>query len=205
MHAFARRFRRGAAVAVFVAGVALAAIVALGVVLIAGGDRAGGLAALGVAVVFVAAAAVLVVMSHPRSRALRQVAALNPDGAVFLGRRQPSLVSDLATYVSDAGVYDQVSDRWVVASIDGRGMSAWSVEPTSRELVLMPWEVVAAIEPIQLENGQPGVAVDVRPFPTPLVVSVGYAAFGILGSFGSRGVAEIVATANALRPTPAVE
>jgi hypothetical protein len=200
MPSFSRRFRRGAGLAVLAASVAFAAIIALGCVLISLGDPVAGLTAFGVAFAFVATAVVLVIMSHPRVRALRQVRAVNPDGAVFLARRQPSVVSDLATYLNDSDLYDQVADRWLIASIDERGMAAWSVERQSRELVLMPWQVVASIEPIRLENGRPGVAVDVRPFPTPLVVSVGYAAFGILASFGRRGVAEIVETANALRP-----
>ena len=204
MPSFSRRFRRAAGVALLVAVVAFAAIITVGCVLISMGDAAAGLTAFGVAFAFVATAVVLVIMSYPRVRALRQVRAVNPDGAVFLARRQPSVVADLATYLNDAELYDQVSDRWLVASIDDRGLAAWSIERRSRELVLMPWHVVASVEPISLENGRPGVAVDVRPFPTPLVVSVGYAAFGILASIGRRGVAEIVETANALRP-PVVE
>ena len=202
MPRFARRYRVSAGIAALAAVVTLVAMVSFGVIRISQGHPTTGFVALAVAVALVAAGIVLVAISLPRSRALRQVRAANPDGAVFLARRQPAVVSDLATYVDDPEVYDQVSDSWVVASVDERGMSAWSVEPTSRELVLMPWQVVASIDPIDLENGRPGVAVDVQPFPTPLVVSVGYAAFGIMVSFGSRGVAEVVATANALRPTP---
>ena len=131
---------------------------------------------------------------------------MNPHGAVFLARRQPALVSDLATYLgADSDVYDEVSDRWVVASIDERGMTAWSVGRDSRELLLVPWEHIGSIEPTALESGRVGIAVDVKPFPTPLVVSVGYSAFGIMAAFGRRGVAEVVALANALRPAPVVE
>jgi hypothetical protein len=197
---FARRYRLSAGIAALLAAVAFVAILSFAGVLISHGDTAAGFVALGVAVALLGAAAGLVITSRPRAEALRQVRAINPHGAVFLARRQPAVISDLASYVDDSDVYDQVSDRWVVASIDDRGMAAWSVEPISRELVLMPWQVVASIEPIDLENGRPGVAVDVRPFPTPLVVSVGYVAFGIMAAFGGRGVAEIVETANALRP-----
>ena len=69
------------------------------------------------------------------------------------------------------------------------------------ELLLVPWEVIGSIDPIRLENGRPGVAVDVKPFPTPLVVSVGYTAFGIMASFGGRGERpRSIAAANSLRP-----
>ena len=83
----------------------------------------------------------------PRSRALRQVTAANPHGAVFLAKRQPYEISDLATFVGQAqDILDQVADRWVVASVDDRGISAWSIEPTSHELLLMPWEAIGYIE-----------------------------------------------------------
>ena len=39
----------------------------------------------------------------------------------------------------------------------------------------------------RLESGRAGVAVDVKPFPTPLVVSVGYSAFGVMAAFGRAG------------------
>ena len=129
MHSFSRRFRRGAGLAVVAAVVAFAAIIALASVLLARADTVAGLAALGVAFAFLATAVVLVVISFPRSRALRQVRQTNPDGAVFLARRQPSVVADLATYLGDSAIYDQVSDRWVIASIDERGMAAWSIGP----------------------------------------------------------------------------
>jgi hypothetical protein len=199
MPAFIRRFRRNARTLVLVAGAVFAGLVVSGFVL-AGSDLTASVVFWGVAAAMVVAAVALVVTSRSRVQALRRVHAENPDGVVFLARRQPAVISDLATYVDDAAIYDQVADRWVVASIDARGMSAWSLGPESRELVLMPWDVVGYIQYTRLDNGSDGVAVDVKPFPEPLVVSVGYAASGIMASFSRRGVTEVVATANALRP-----
>jgi hypothetical protein len=67
----------------------------------------------------------------------------------------------------------------------------------------MPWDAIGYIEQVALE-GEPrhGVAVDVKPFPTPLLAAVGYAAFGILAPFSRTGLAEVISTANGLRPTP---
>jgi len=202
MPPFARRFRRRAGVAVLAAAVALVAIVAFGIVLLSQGDFAAGFTCLGVAIALPIGGGALAAATLPRSRALRQVSAANPDGVVFLGRRQPSVVSDLATFVGGSPeLLAQVSDRWVVASIDERGMAAWSVEPRSRELLLMPWNVIGSVDVVPIE-GDPrfGVAVDVKPFPTPLLVAVGYSAFGVLAPFGRSAVAEVVAASNALRP-----
>ena len=39
-----------------------------------------------------------------------------------------------------------------------------------------------------------------RPFETPLIVAIGYAAFGLTSSLGRAGVAEVAALTNGLRP-----
>ena len=39
-----------------------------------------------------------------------------------------------------------------------------------------------------------------RPFDTPLIVAIGYAAFGLTSSLGRAGVAEVAALTNGLRP-----
>jgi hypothetical protein len=200
MPIFARRFRRNAAFVAVLAVLALIALVVTGVVL-AGVEPTASVPAWVAGAALAIAVVVFAVNSLRRSRAIRDVMATNPDGVVFLGRRQPSLVSDLSTYVPDSGVLAEVSDRWVIASIDSRGMTAWSIGAGSRELLLMPWADVGTVEATRLEgSGRPGIAVDVKPFPTPLVVSVGYSAFGIMAAFGRRGVAEIVEATNALRP-----
>jgi hypothetical protein len=200
MPSFARRFRRGAAVVALLAWLAVVVLAVAAVVLAKPDDPTLSNVAWAVAIALAALAVAQAIISRSRSVALRDVKRLNLDGAVFLARRQPALVSDLAAYVADPEIYDQVSDRWVVASIDARGMAAWSVGRDAHELILVPWEIIGSIDEIKLESGRPGVAVDVKPFPTPLVVAVGYAAFGVMAAFGRRGVDEVVATASALRP-----
>lgn len=177
------------------------ALIVVGAVLLRGSDAGVGLMLWAFAAAMVAGAVVLVLHARPRILALRRVVEHNPDGAVLLARRQPALVSDLATYLGESDIYDAVSDRWVVASIDHRGLAAWSVGRDPRELVLMPWGELGTIERTRLESGGPGVAVDVKPFAEPLIVAAGYAAFGVLSSFSRRGVDEVVATVNALRPS----
>jgi hypothetical protein len=202
MPPFARRFRSRAGVLVLVGVLALTGIVAVAIVLLSRDDFAAGFTCLGLAIAMTISSGVVASIALPRSRALRQVTAANPDGVVFLARRQPSPISDLATFVAQSPeLLEQLSDRWVVASVDGRGMAAWSVERDSRELVVVPWDVIGYIEPVDLE-GDPrnGVAVDVKPFPTPLQVAVGYAAFGVLARFGRRGVTEVIAAAESQRP-----
>jgi hypothetical protein len=199
-HPFVRRFRRRAAIVVTAGLAVVVALIVVGAVLLRS-DAGIGLMLWVFAAAMVAGAVVLVVHARPRILALRRVVEHNPDGAVLLARRQPALVSDLATYLGESDVYDAVSDRWVVASIDDRGLAAWSVGREPRELVLMPWGELGTIELTRLESGGPGVAVDVKPFAEPLVVAAGYAAFGVLSSFTRRGVDEVVATVNALRPS----
>jgi hypothetical protein len=199
---FVRRFRLRAAVLVLIGAAVLVALVVVGIVFLAHDDYAAGFTCLGIGIVLIIGAGAVAALALPRSAALRQVEAQNPDGAVFLGRRQPHESNDLATYLGQSrDLLAQVADRWVIASIDERGMAAWSVEPVARELVLIPWEQIGYIERVPLD-GDPrfGVAVDVKPFPTPLLVAVGYAAFGILAPFGRTGLAEVISTANALRP-----
>jgi hypothetical protein len=181
---------------------AVVALVVVGAALLRAADAGVGLMLWAFAAAMVAGGVVLAVHARPRILALRRVAEHNPDGAVLLARRQPAVVSDLAAYLGDSDVYDDVSDRWVVASIDHRGLAAWSVGREPRELLLMRWEELGYIERTRLENGGPGVAVDVKPFADPLIVAAGYAAFGVLSSFSGKGVDEVVATVNALRPTP---
>lgn len=201
MPPFARRFRRNAGLVVMAAVVSLIATVVSGTTLIAYGDVAAGIAALAIGVALAGAFAASAAAAMPRSRALRQVLRANPHGAVFLARRQPAVVSDLVTFVGgQSDVLDQVSDRWVVASIDDRGLSAWSVTRTSRELLLMPWTLIGSIDRTPLEDRRPGIAVDVKPFATPLIVAVGYTAFGVLAPFLRRGVDEVITVTETLRP-----
>ena len=123
---------------------AVVALVVVGAALLRGADAGVGLMLWAFAAAMVAGAVVLAVHARPRVLALRRVAEQNPEGAVLLARRQPAVVSDLAAYLGDSDIYDDVSDRWVVASIDHRGLAAWSVGREPRELVLMRVKVDAS-------------------------------------------------------------
>jgi hypothetical protein len=202
MRPFVRRIRR-------VAGVAAASAVLVGVIalivvvlVVPRQDVTGDLILIVVSVAVVAATAGATIGSMRRARALKRVTAQHPDGLVFLARRQPSVVSDLAVYLGQRGISADVADRWLVGLVDDRGISAWSLGSAPAELLLMPWSELGAIEVTDLESGgrDRGIAVDVRPFDTPLIVAVGYAAFGLTLALDRAGVAEVTALTNALRP-----
>ncbi len=199
---YVRRFRltAGVASAAFVL-VAISLVVVI-VVVVPRGDATGDAVLIGVALVLVAAVALATIGSLRGARALRRITASHPSGLVFLARRQPSVVSDLAVYLGARGITADVADRWLVALVDDRGISAWSLDQTPAELLLMPWGELGSIEVCDLESGgnARGIAVDVRPFDTPLIVAIGYAAFGLTSSLGRAGVAEVAECANRLRP-----
>jgi hypothetical protein len=202
MRPFVRRVRRvagvTAAIAVLVAVIGLVAVI----LALPRQDATGDLILIVVSVAVVAAVAGATIGSMRRARALTRVTARHPDGLVFLARRQPSVVSDLAVYLGQRGISADVADRWLVALVDDRGISAWSLGSAPAELLLMPWSELGAIEVTDLESGgrDRGIAVDVRPFETPLIVAVGYAAFGLTLALDRAGVAEVTALTNALRP-----
>ncbi|CAN5589087.1 hypothetical protein BH09ACT4_BH09ACT4_17030 [soil metagenome] len=200
MPRFVRRFRQRAGLLAIVACVVVVGAVSVAVVLTSGAEFSASLVAWVVSGALAIGAAVFAVSSLRRSSAIRQVAVQHPDALVFLARRQPAVISDLGNYLGGSGVATEVADKWLVAVADDRGLSAWSIGRDSRELLIMPWKDVGSIEQTRLENGRPGVAVDVKPFETPLVVSVGFSAFGIHAALDRAGVAEVVAASSAFRP-----
>ncbi|HEX7834784.1 MAG TPA: hypothetical protein VF479_04865 [Pseudolysinimonas sp.] len=203
MPSFVRRFRLTAAGVVG----AILVLVAVAVVVVAVAvprQDAMGDAILVVGIVAVAAVlALAAITSFRRAHALRRVTAQHPDDLVFMARRQPAVVSDLSVYLGERGITADVADRWLVGLVDDRGVSAWSITRTPTELLLMPWSELGAIEVCDLESGGGGrgIAVDVRPFDTPLVVAIGYAAFGLTSALSREGVAEVCRLANGLRPS----
>ncbi len=200
---FVRRFRMTAGIAAAaVLVVAVVLVILLVVVVVPREDSTSDVILIVVGVLLVGALAGASIGSWRRARALRRVAAAHPDALVFLARRQPSLVSDLAVYLSARGITADVADRWLVGMVDDRGISAWSFDAVPSELLLMPWTELGSIEVCDLESGDVGrgIAVDVRPFETPLIVAIGYAAFGLTSPLGRDGVAEVAALTNGFRP-----
>lgn len=135
---------------------------------------------------------------------LMRIQRLRPDALVFLARREPSLAPDLPLYLHRKDIVADVTDKWVPAVIDERGLAAWSSGLRPRELILMEWSElgeIIATEFVTLDGAKKfGIAVDVRPFPTPLVVRVGYSMFGLQGAFDRDGVIAVSTATNARRP-----
>ena len=193
-----RRFRiRAGIIAAVVLALAITAVIALEIAM-PWPDTVDEVALIAIGVALFATMAGVAIVSVRRALALRRVAARHPGRIVFLGRRQPSLVSDLSVYLESRNISADVADRWLVALIDDRGVSAWSVGGTPTELLLMPWGELGTIEVTDVETGGRGrgVAVDVRPFEIPLVVSVGYSAFGVTASLSRDGVTEVCLLTN---------
>ncbi len=182
--------------------VAATALVFLLIFVAPRGDATSSVIQMLVGFVLLGALAGATIGSWRRAHALRRVAAAHPEGLVFLARRQPALVSDLAVYLGARGITADVADRWLVGLVDERGISAWSLSAHPTELLLIPWAELGSIEVTDLESGGRGrgIAVDVRPFETPLIVAIGFAAFGVTSSLGQDGVAEVAELANAVRP-----
>lgn len=200
MPPFARRFRITAGAVAAMIGALTVTVIVVFAVAIPRQYILADLALAGVAIALVVLEAVAATASIQRARGLHRVTRDNPDGLVFLARRQPAVVSDLAEYLHSHDIDADVADRWVVVLVDHRGISAWSTGSAPVELLLMPWDELGAITVTMLESGGRGIEVDVRPAQSPLVASIGYAAFGFTASLGRGGVAEVAAGTNALRP-----
>ena len=127
-----------------------------------------------------------------------------PDALAFLAHREPALVPDLPTYQYRKDNTADVADRWIPALVDHRGISAWTGGLRPRELLLMEWSELGRIEPatfVSIQGRQKhGVAVDVTPYPEPLLVTVGHSVLGLEGSFDRRGIRAVVDATNARRP-----
>jgi hypothetical protein len=204
MHAARRRFS-GRASLVVVAALALAAGVgtALNFALDSATSELNYMPALAV----VAMGLLLIGLSAPaiwHKLALRALRRRYPRAAVFLARREPALVPDLPMYQYRKDNTADVADRWIPGLVDHRGLSAWSGGPRPKELLLMEWSEIGAVEATEFLSieGRPkfGASVDVRPFATPLLVDVGHSFFGFEGAFDRAGVQAVVDASNDKRP-----
>ncbi|CAN5304611.1 hypothetical protein BH09ACT5_BH09ACT5_11460 [soil metagenome] len=135
---------------------------------------------------------------------LIRISRLRPDALVFLARREPTLAPDLPAFLYRKNVTADVADKWVPAVVDERGMAAWSSGPRPKELFLIPWDEIGEVEATAFQSLQGhdrfGVAVDVRPYPTPLLVRVGYSMFGLQTAFDRTGTILVSEAVNARRP-----
>ena len=140
---------------------------------------------------------------------LIRISRARPDALVFLARREPSLAPDLPMYLHRKDISADVSDKWLPGVVDERGIAVWSGGFRPRELLVMEWSELGAIEPLDFTSidghKQFGVAVDVMPFPAPLIVRVGYSMFGLQTSFDRAGTIAVSEATNARRPVHATE
>ncbi|MBX3100246.1 MAG: hypothetical protein KF761_11785 [Salinibacterium sp.] len=138
---------------------------------------------------------------------LMRIARLKPDALVFLARREPTLTPDLPVYLHRKDISADVSDRWVPAVIDERGLAAWTGGFRPREILIMEWSELGKVEAadyISIDGQRRfGISVDVAPFPTPLIVRVGTSMFGLQAAFDREGTLAVADDTNALRPAPA--
>lgn len=136
--------------------------------------------------------------------ALIRIQRMHPEALVFLARREPSLAPDLPMYLHRRDLTVDVADKWVPAVITERGMAAWSAGPHPRELFVMPWSELGSVEVVDFTSieghARFGIAVDVQPFPSPLIVRVGYAMFGLQAAFDRAGTIAVADATRAKRP-----
>jgi hypothetical protein len=204
--AIARRFIVMSTVTMVLLAAVVAAFAIAGPVLLSSRDPAPGqlvgyFGSIGLIVLMVG---VLAFRTRRLTAAMRAIAAAHPDGVVFLARRHPSVVSDLETFMRERGFEADVSDGWVPALVDGRGISAWSTGSQPRELLLISWGELGeiAVEPslTALSDGRPNVTVDVRPFVVPLTVDLGFARGILTFELDAVDTKEAVRITNSLRP-----
>ena len=181
-HTIARRTRNRARIITIVTLAAAVVMVVGGgiAIALAGGPRNGIIAAYGVATIAVVTMiTVFGILTLRLSRALRALAHRHPDAVVFLARRLPPVVSDLPAYLRSKGIEVHIGDRWHPAFADDRGIAVCSAGTDPRELLLMEWAEIGALEMVRTAtvggDSRWSVTVDVRPYDVPLTADLGEA------------------------------
>jgi hypothetical protein len=200
--------RRSRARARFITVAALSAavvVIAGGGIAIAlmGGPRNGILVVYGAAVItIVTLIAVFGALTARLTRAMNTLARRHPDAVVFLARRLPPVVSDMPAYLSAKGIEAHIGDGWLVAFADDWGIAVCSSGANPRELVVIEWTEIGAIEMVRTAaiggDSHWSVTVDVRPYDVPLTVVLGVA-WGIVTMALDQADTEAVMTAVADR------
>jgi hypothetical protein len=206
-HSIARRTRARARI-ITVAALITAVVVIVGgglAIALAGGPRNGILAAYGVATLAaVAMITVFGVLTLRLSRALRTLAERHPDAVVFLARRLPPVVSDLPAYLRSKGIEVHIGDRWHPAFADDRGIAVCSAGAQPRELLLMEWGEIGALEMVRTAtvggDSRWSVTVDVRPYDVPLTADLGEAWGIVTMALDAADTAAVLEAVGARRP-----
>lgn len=187
---------------------ALAATVVVGVgggiaIALTGGPRNGILAVYGATLLtIVTTIIVFAVLTARLSRALQTLSQRHPDAVVFLARRLPPVVSDMPAYLRAKGIETHIGDGWLVAFADDWGIAVCSSGSNPRELVVIEWPEIGAIDMVRTAtvggDSRWSVTVDVRPYDVPLTVDLGVA-WGIVTMALNRADTEAVMKAVAAR------
>ncbi len=138
-----------------------------------------------------------------RGIAVARMQRSRPAALVFLALREPTVAPHLQTYQYRKDNTANIPDAWVMAVVDARGISVWSGRIRSRELILIEWSEIGEVTAVSFTSltgrNRIGAAIDVRPIRSPLLVSLGYAAWGVEGSVDHEGVLAIVDSINSRR------
>lgn len=208
-HTIARRTRARAHLITIVTLIAAAVVVGGGgaAIALSGGPQNGILAAYGVATLaIVAMITVFGALTVRLSHALRALGARHPDAVVFLARRLPPVVSDLPAYLRSKGLEVQIGDRWHPAFADDRGIAVCSAGSNPRELLLMEWAEIGALEMVRTAtvggDFRWSVTVDVRPYVVPLTADLGEAWGIVTMALDAVDTAAVVKAVDARRPRP---
>lgn len=159
---------------------------------------------LGSAGVLVVVAAVLGSLSWRHAAVLRRLQVAHPEGTIFLARRIPTVVSDVENFMASKGFGGALSEGWVPAVVDHRGISVWTTGRAPTQVLLMEWaelgEIAVVPRDVNPTDPRPLVAVDVRPYIVPLTAELG-ATLGFITMRLDRVDTEtLVAVTNAHRP-----
>jgi|GEM_PF-2323871 hypothetical protein len=152
----------------------------------------------------VALVAVFAVITARHARTLRALRERHPDDIVLLARRLPPVVSDLPAFLRSKGVVAEVGDGWYAAVADERGISVHSGGSDPREIVLMAWDEIGELAMVRTAtvggDSRWSIAVDVRPYATPMTVDVGSAAGIVTMALDAGDISAVMRALEAKRP-----
>jgi hypothetical protein len=138
-----------------------------------------------------------------RGMAVSRMQGARPGSLVFLALREQTAAPHLQTYQYRKDNTENIPDSWVMSVVDDRGISVWSTSLRPKELILIQWSEIGEISAVSFSTlggrHKVGAALDVRPIPNPLLVTLGYSAFGVEGPVDQDGVFAIVDAINSMR------
>lgn len=202
-----RRFRNQARTITIAALSAAGVVMIIGALAIAlsGSPRDGVVVAYGIAM---AAILLLVgactIITQRLARTLRVLRERHPGDVVFLARRLPPIVSNLADYLRNKGVETPVGDGWLGAVADSRGVTIYSHGADPHALVLIEWAEIGDIAMVRTPtvggDSRWSVTVDIRPYDVPLTADLGEAWGIVTMALGAADTSAAIDAVTARRP-----